>query len=153
MSGFRKFLLRGNIIDLAVAVVLGVAFNAVVHALVEYMITPLVTAIVGNRVNFSSLSFTVGTATLDYGQVINEAITFVVIATVVYWLIVAPSAKLTAIATRNKAATNRECPECLSTIPAAARRCMYCTAEVIAARAPADAPAPRRARHGYLAAE
>jgi large conductance mechanosensitive channel len=151
MSGFRKFLMRGNIIDLAVAVVIGVAFNAIVHAVVTDMITPLITAVVGNRVDFSALYFTAGGARFYYGAVINEVISFLLIAAVAYWLIVAPSARLTAIATRNKAATNRECPECLSTIPAAARRCMYCTAEVIAARA--DAPAPRRARHGYLASE
>ena len=148
MSGFRKFLMQGNIIDLAVAVVIGVAFNAVVQALVKDMITPLITAIAGKRYDFSSLTFGVGSATLKYGVVINDVISFLVIAAVVYWLIVAPSAKLTAIATRNKAATNRECPECLSTIPVAARRCMYCTAEVAPAQVRADAPAPRRARHG-----
>jgi len=153
MSGFRKFLMRGNIIDLAVAVVIGLAFNAIVQALVKDMITPLIAAMVGDRVNFNSLSFGVGTATLTYGAVINAAVAFVAIATVVYWLIVAPSAKLTAIATRNKAATTRDCPECLSTIPVAAKRCMYCTAEVAPAAPPADRPAPRRARHGYLASE
>jgi large conductance mechanosensitive channel len=153
MSGFRKFLMQGNIIDLAVAVVIGVAFNAIVQALVKDMITPLITVIVGNRVNFSSLSFGIGGATFTYGAVINEVISFLVIAAVVYWLIVAPSAKLTAMATRNKAATDRQCPECLSTIPVAARRCMYCTVELAPVRPPADGPAPRRARHSYLASE
>jgi large conductance mechanosensitive channel len=153
MSGFRKFLMRGNIIDLAVAVVIGVAFNAIVQALVKDMITPLITAIVGDHIKFSNLSFKVHGTTFTYGGVINEAISFLVIAAVVYWLIVAPAARLTALANRNKARTDRQCPECTSTIPVAARRCMYCTAEVAPVQPPADAPAPRRARHGYLASE
>jgi large conductance mechanosensitive channel len=154
MGGFRKFLMRGNIIDLAVAVVIGVAFNALVQSLVKDMITPLITAIVGGRVNFNNLSFGIGKSTFAYGIVINTAISFFVIAAVVYWFIVAPAAKLTALANRNKAATDRQCPECMSTIPVAAKRCMYCTAEVPPVQPPpADLPAPRRARHGYLAPE
>ena len=153
MSGFRKFLMRGNIIDLAVAVVIGVAFNAIVQALVKDMITPLITAIVGDHLNFNSLSISVNGATLTYGAVINATISFLVIAAVVYWLIVAPTARLTALANRNKAATDRQCPECTSTIPIAARRCMYCTAEVAPISPPANPSSPRRARHGYLASE
>jgi large conductance mechanosensitive channel len=153
MSGFRKFLMRGNIIDLAVAVVIGLAFNALVQSLVKDMITPLITAIIGDRVNFSNLAFAVGKSTFYYGTVINEAISFFVMATVVYWLIVAPTARLTALANRNKAATDRQCPECTSTIPVAAKRCMYCTSEVPPVPPPTDVPAPRRPRHGYLAPE
>jgi large conductance mechanosensitive channel len=156
MSGFRKFLMRGNIIDFAVAVVIGVAFNAIVQALVKDMITPLITAIIGDRIDFNSLSFKVHNATFTYGAVINAAISFLVIAAVIYWLVVAPTAKVTALANRNKAATDRQCPECTSTIPVAARRCMYCTSEVARVPAPTlagDAPAPRRPRHGYLAPE
>ena len=153
MSGFRKFLMRGNIIDLAVAVVIGVAFNAIVQALVKDMITPLIAAIVGNHINFNSLSFSVNGATLTYGAVINAAVSFLVIAAVVYWLIVAPAARLTTLANRNKAAIDRQCPECTSTIPIAARRCMYCTSEVAPIAPPANGPSPRRARHGYLASE
>jgi large conductance mechanosensitive channel len=153
MGGFRKFLMRGNIIDLAVAVVIGVAFNAIVQALVKDMITPLITAIVGDHINFNSLSVSVNGATLTYGAVINAAISFLVIAAVVYWLIVAPAARLTALANRNKAATDRQCPECTSTIPIAARRCMYCTADVAPISPPANVSSPRRARHGYLASE
>ena len=130
MSGFRKFLMRGNVLDLAVAVVIGVAFNAIVQALVKYMITPLITAITGNGKPFSNLSFTVHNSQFTYGQVINALLSFVVIAAVIYWLVVAPAAKLTALANRNKAATDRPCPECLSQIPVGARRCMYCTSEV-----------------------
>jgi large conductance mechanosensitive channel len=153
MSGFRKFLTRGNIIDLAVAVVIGVAFNAIVQALVRDMIMPLITAIMGDHVNFNNLSFTVRGATFTYGAVINEVVSFLVIAAVVYWLIVAPAARLTALANRNKAATDRPCPECTSVIPIAAKRCMYCTAEVPPVAPPTNVPAPRRARHGYFAAE
>ena len=149
MGGFRKFLMRGNLIDLAVAVVIGVAFNAIVQALVADLITPLITAITGNRLNFSKLSFTVHHSQLTYGAVINAAISFIVIAAVVYWLIVAPAAKMTAIANRNKAATERPCPECLSEIPVAAKRCMYCTSEVSPLPPPAavDKAPSRRARH------
>jgi large conductance mechanosensitive channel len=148
MGGFRKFLMRGNLIDLAVAVVIGVAFNAIVQALVADMVTPLITAITGNKINFSKLSFTVHNSHFSYGAVINSAISFIVIAAVVYWLIVAPAAKMTAIANRNKAATERQCPECLSEIPVAAKRCMYCTSEVSPVPPPVvDKAPPRRARH------
>jgi large conductance mechanosensitive channel len=153
MGGFKKFLMRGNIIDLAVAVVIGVAFNALIQALVNDMITPLITAITGDHIDFGSLSFKIGSSKFTYGAVINAAIAFFVIAAVVYWLIVAPAAKLTALANRNKAASDRHCPECTSTIPVAARRCMYCTSEVPPVPAAADVPAPRRARHGYFAPE
>jgi len=153
MSGFRKFLIRGNIIDLAVAVVMGVAFNAIVQALVEDMITPLITAAVGTRIKFNALHFHLGRTLFTYGAVLNAAVSFLIIAAVVYWLIVAPAAKMTALANRNKAATDRPCPECLSTIPAGARRCMYCTAEVAPVDLLSDVRPPRRPRHGFLAPE
>jgi large conductance mechanosensitive channel len=129
MSGFRQFLLRGNLIDLAVAVVIGVAFNAVVQALISDLITPLIAAVIG-KPNFSHLFFTVDSSRFLYGSFVNAALSFVVIATVVYFLIVAPAARLMAISQRNQAATERECPECLSQIPVAARRCSYCTSAV-----------------------
>jgi large conductance mechanosensitive channel len=153
MRGFRKFLMQGNMIDLAVAVVIGVAFNAIIQALVKDMITPLITAIVGDRINFNSLAFYLGASKFTYGAVVNAAISFLVIAAVVYWLIVAPSARVTALANRNKVATERQCPECLSTIPVGASRCMYCTAEVPPVAPPSDVRAPRRPRHGFLAPE
>jgi large conductance mechanosensitive channel len=117
------------------------------------MIGPLITAIVGGHINFNNLSFTINGSVFTYGAVINAAISFLIIASVVYWLIVAPAAKLTALANRNKDATDRQCPECTSTISVAAKRCMYCTAEVPPVPAQTDVPAPRRARHGYFAAE
>lgn len=131
MGGFKQFLFRGNLIDLAVAVVVGVAFNAVVHALVTDLITPLIAA-VGGKPHFSGLSFTVNGSDFDYGSFLNQLVSFVVIAAVVYYLIVAPAARFTAITERNKVATERECPECLSQIPVAARRCKFCTAPVSA---------------------
>jgi large conductance mechanosensitive channel len=155
MRGFRKFLMQGNIIDLAVAVVIGVAFNAIVQALVKYMITPLITAITGSKQPFSGLSFTVHHSQFSYGEVINAALAFLIIAAVIYWLVVAPTAKLTALATRNKIATQRECPECTSMIPVAAKRCMYCTSEVPPVPPPpvTDKPTSRRARHGLIATD
>lgn len=129
MSGFKKFLFRGNLIDLAVAVVIGVAFNAVVHALVNDLITPLIAA-VGGKPNFGGLFFRVHGSKFLYGDFVNQVISFVVIAAVVYYLIVAPATRITTLAARRKEVTERDCPECLSTIPLAARRCKFCTAEV-----------------------
>jgi large conductance mechanosensitive channel len=154
MSGFKKFLMRGNLIDLAVAVVIGVAFNAIVQALVKGLVTPLIAAIGGqHQKDFSKLFFTLHGAQFYYGAVINAVLSFVVIAAVVYFLIVAPANRLTALAARKQAATTRECPECLSQIPVAAGKCMYCTSQVPPVPAPADVPLPRQARHRHLAAE
>jgi large conductance mechanosensitive channel len=126
MKGFKSFLLRGNLVDLAVAVVIGVAFNAVVQALVAYIITPLISAI-GGKPNFGSLRVHVGQGVISYGLFLNALIGFVIIAAVVYFLIVAPVAKLLSLADRRKAAVERECPECLSQIPVRATRCRFCT--------------------------
>jgi large conductance mechanosensitive channel len=129
VKGFRKFLMRGNVIDLAIAVVVGTAFTAVVTAVVQDLITPLIAAI-GGKPNFGNLSFTVHHSTFAYGAFINALISFLIIAAVVYYLIVAPVAKVTARVERNKVATTRDCPECLSSIPAAATRCSFCTVSV-----------------------
>jgi large conductance mechanosensitive channel len=153
MKGFRKFLMQGNIINLAVAVVIGGAVNAIIQARVKDKITPLIAALIGDRIKISARHLKVGTAVLTYGAVVNAAISFLVIAAVVYWLIVAPADRVTALANRNKAATDRQCPECLSTIPVGAKRCMYCTSEVAPEPPPTVAPTTRRARHGFLAQE
>ncbi|HYZ57063.1 MAG TPA: large conductance mechanosensitive channel protein MscL [Streptosporangiaceae bacterium] len=129
MNGFRKFLLRGNLVDLAVAVVIGTAFTAMVTALVKDLITPLIAA-VGGKPNFSNLSFTVNHSRFAYGDFINAVAAFVIVAAVVYFLVVLPIAKITKMVTRKKEATERKCPECLSEVPVAARRCKYCTAEL-----------------------
>lgn len=129
MSGFRKFLLRGNLIDLAVAVVIGTAFTAIVTALVRDLITPLIAA-AGGKPNFGNLSFTVNTSKFAYGDFINTLVTFVIIAAVVYFLIVVPVGRLLDMLARKQAATERECPQCLSSIPVAARKCRYCTSDL-----------------------
>jgi large conductance mechanosensitive channel len=133
MGGFKKFLLRGNLVDLAVAVVIGLAFAAVIKALVADLITPLIAAI-GGQPDFSALTFTVNTSTFHYGDFINELITFVIIAAVIYFLVVLTVTRIMARSTAETEATERECPECLSKIPLAARRCMYCTAEIAPAQ-------------------
>jgi large conductance mechanosensitive channel len=129
VKGFRQFIARGNLIDLAIAVVIGTAFTALVTALVADLITPLIAAIAG-KPNFSALQFTVHHSTFLYGSFINAALSFLIVAAVVYYLIVAPMTTITTRMNRNKAATERDCPECLSTIPIAATRCKFCTAEV-----------------------
>jgi large conductance mechanosensitive channel len=129
VKGFRNFISRGNLIDLAVAVVIGTAFTAVVTALVTDLITPLITAIAG-KPDYSKLIFTVHGSKFLYGSFINAALSFLIIAAVVYFLIVAPMTRITSRFQRNVEVTTRDCPECLSTIPIAASRCMYCTAQV-----------------------
>jgi large conductance mechanosensitive channel len=129
VKGFREFLTRGNLIELAVAVVIGTAFTAIVTAIVADLITPLIAAI-GGKPDFSSLTFTINHSTFRYGAFLNALISFLIIAAVVYFLVVKPMAALLARMTRAKAATERGCPECLSSIPIAARRCKYCTAQV-----------------------
>jgi large conductance mechanosensitive channel len=129
VKGFREFITRGNLLELAVAVVVGTAFTAVVTAIVKDLITPLIAAI-WKQPNFSTLTFTVHGSRFLYGDFINALIAFVIIALVVYFLIVLPMAKLIMRMERNKEATERDCPECLSSIPLAATRCKYCTVEV-----------------------
>ena len=129
VKGFREFITRGNLLELAVAVVVGTAFTAVVTAIVKDLITPLIAAI-WRQPNFSTLTFTVHGSKFLYGDFINALIASVIIALVVYFLIVLPMAKLIMRLERNKEATERDCPECLSAIPLAATRCKYCTVEV-----------------------
>ena len=130
LKDFKAFLLRGNVVDLAVAVVIGAAFGAVVTALVKDLLTPLL-AIPG-KTDFSSLSFTINHSQFLYGDFVNVLISFVSIAAAVFFFVVKP---VNALMARRKTepdvdSTTRECPECLSSIPSAARRCAFCTAEV-----------------------
>ena len=129
VKGFRDFIARGNLIDLAVAVVIGTAFTAIVTAIVKDLITPLIGAIWGTH-NFSDLTFQVHKSTFAIGDLLNAAVSFLVIAAVVYFLIVKPMTLLMSRVHRAAEVTTRDCPECLSTIPLAASRCMYCTAQV-----------------------
>jgi large conductance mechanosensitive channel len=135
MGGFKQFLLRGNVIDLAVAVVMGGAFGAVVTALVKDLITPLIAAIVG-KPDFSYLGFTINGAKFPVGDFVNAAVAFLLVATAVYFFIVLPVNTLTARMRRGEASpdpTTKKCPECLSEIPIAARRCAFCTSVIGAA--------------------
>jgi len=134
MKDFKEFLLRGNLVDLAVGIVIGIAFAAVISALVADLITPLIAAI-GGKPDFGNLSFTINGSHFLYGHFINALITFVVIAAVVFYLVIKP---VNALMARRRTeppfeSETRPCPECLSEIPRAARRCAFCTAEVGAA--------------------
>ncbi len=128
MQGFKAFLLRGNIVDLAVAVVIGVAFVALVTAFVEDFITPLIAAI-GGQQDFSGLDFKINDSVFLYGHFLNALIAFVLIAAVVYFLVVLPINALIARARREPPAdpTSKKCPECLCEVPIQARRCAVCT--------------------------
>jgi large conductance mechanosensitive channel len=131
VSGFRKFLLRGNVVDLAVAVVIGAAFGAVVQALVKDLITPVIGAF-GGVPDFSALFFTVNGSRFLIGDFINALLAFIVIAAVVYYFVVLPVGRLMDRSAPEppKPAPTRECPYCLSKIPRAARRCAFCTADL-----------------------
>jgi large conductance mechanosensitive channel len=130
LKGFRTFILRGNVVDLAIAVVLGVAFNAVIAALVKDLVTPLIAAIVG-KPDFSGLTFTINGSSFLYGDVINAILAFLAVAAVIYFVVVVPMNRLAARRAKGDVeVSTRECPECLSTIPKAARRCSFCTVVV-----------------------
>jgi large conductance mechanosensitive channel len=135
LKEFREFILRGNPVDLAVAVVIGTAFTAVVTSLVEDLITPLIGTFVGKR-DFSGLSFTVNESEFRYGNFINALLTFLPVATVLFFFVVKPvNALLSRMRTEPPVAKEtHQCPECLSEIPMAARRCAFCTTQVAAAR-------------------
>jgi large conductance mechanosensitive channel len=132
MSGLRKFILRGNVVDLAIAVVIGAAFTAVVQALVKDIITPII-GIFGGVPEFSALSFTINSSRFLIGDFINALLAFVVIAAVVYYFVVVPVGRLLDRFSPAPAAPTptRECPECLSKMPVKARRCAFCTAVVV----------------------
>ena len=131
LRDFRQFILRGNLVDLAVAVVIGAAFGAVISALVKDLVTPLIAAI-GGKQDFSSLSFTINGSRFLYGDFLNALLAFLVIAAVVFFLVIRPVNLLLARMRPEPAVDEetRRCPECLSDIPAPARRCAFCTAEV-----------------------
>jgi large conductance mechanosensitive channel len=124
---FRDFILRGNVVDLAVAIVIGVAFAAVVTALVKDIITPIIAAF-GGTPNFSAIYFTIHNSKFLVGDFINAVVAFVIIAAVVFFFVVRPVNGL--LARRRTALTTRDCPYCLSSIPLKATRCAFCTAEL-----------------------
>ena len=131
LRDFKAFLLRGNVVDLAVAVVIGAAFGAVVQALVKDLLTPIIAAIVG-KPNFSALTFTIHGSQFSYGDFINAAIVFLSVAAAVFYFVVVPVNALMARSRREPPPEpdTRNCPECLSVIPQQARRCAFCTAQI-----------------------
>lgn len=129
MRGFKQFILRGNVLDLAVAVVMGAAFGAVVTALVKDLITPIIAALVG-KPDFSGIAFEVNNSKFLIGDFINAVVSFVLIAAAVYFFVVLPVNTLLARIRRGEAPpdpTTKKCPECLSEVPIGARRCAFCT--------------------------
>ena len=132
LQGFKKFLLRGNVVDLAVAVVIGAAFGAVITSLVTNVLTPLIAAIAG-KPDFSELSLTIHNSKITYGLFLNALISFLLVAAAVYFFLVAPMNAYTERRNRGVAPadpTTKKCPECLSEIPIAAKRCAFCTSVV-----------------------
>jgi large conductance mechanosensitive channel len=141
MKDFKAFLLRGNLVDLAVAVVIGVAFTAVVTAFVNSLITPLIKAIFGGKNQFAGLYFTLNGSKFTYGAFLNALLSFVIIAAVVFFLVIKPVNSLSArLGMAPKEEPMRDCPECLSKVPEAATRCAYCTTQ-LAPAAPASTTA------------
>lgn len=133
LSGFRAFLLRGNVVDLAIAVVIGAAFGAVVAALVKDLITPLIAAI-GGKPNFAGLYFTINNSRFLYGDFINAVLAFLIVAAVIYYFVVVPyNGLMERFRPQPEPAPTQDCPFCKSNIPAAATRCPFCTSEIAAA--------------------
>ena len=129
LNGFKKFVMRGNVIDLAVAVVMGGAFGAVVTALVKDLLTPIIAAVVG-KPDFSQIVFTVHGSKFPIGDFINAAVGFLLIALAIYVFVIVPMNALTARLKRGEVPpdpTTKKCPECLSEVPIAAKRCAFCT--------------------------
>lgn len=127
---FKAFIMKGDVIDLAVGVVMGLAFNAVVTAFITDIITPLIG--VAGKVNFATLTYTVNGSTFLVGTFVNALISFVTLAIVVFFFLVKPVTKMKEFGTKKKPApaTTKQCPECLSTIPLAAKRCAFCTSKL-----------------------
>jgi large conductance mechanosensitive channel len=133
VKGFRSFLLRGNVVDLAVGIVIGAAFTAVVNGFVKAFLTPIVGLVTHKAGDFESASFDVSGVTFPYGVMISALISFLLIAAVVYYGVVLPVNRLhQRFAPKKEGMATHECPECLSTIPVAARRCSFCTVEIAA---------------------
>ena len=133
LKGLRQFLLGGNVIDLAVAVVIGAAFGGVVTALVKDLLTPLIAAVVGTP-DFSALIFEINGSRFLIGDFINALVGFILIGAAVYFFVVVPVNNLMARIRRGEPvpdATTKTCPECLSTVPIAARRCAHCTSTLV----------------------
>ena len=134
---FRKFVLRGNVVDLAVGIVIGAAFTTVVNAVVNNLITPLISVVYGGH-TFSKAVFHLRGNEFAYGAVINALVTFLIVAAVVFFFVVQPINKLNEITMRNKDTeeeTTKKCPHCLSVVPKEATRCKFCTSTLTAKKA------------------
>jgi len=129
MSGFKNFIMRGNLVELAVAVVIGTQFSNLVKQFVSSFVNPLLSLAGGTR-DFGNLTLKVGKAVFTYGQFVTAALSFLISALVVYFILVLPVSRLLQLLERNRAATTRDCPECTMSIPVAARRCPECTTEI-----------------------
>lgn len=129
MSGFKKFLFRGNLVELAIAVVLGAAFSALITAFVNAFIGPLL-ALLGGKPDFSDLSFKINKTTFPYGVFLTALISFVIMAAIIYFVVVVPITHLLERMNKAEESTEHECPHCLSDIPKLATRCKFCTAEI-----------------------
>jgi large conductance mechanosensitive channel len=138
LSDFKQFILRGNVVDLAVGIVIGAAFAAVVQAMVRDLLTPLIAAIF-HQPDFGSLTFKLNKSVFRYGDFLNLVIAFITIAIAVFFFVVKPINTLIALSRHGRSPdpTTRKCPECLSEIPLKARRCMFCTV-VVATAEPAN---------------
>jgi len=133
LSGFKQFILRGNVLDLAVAVVMGAAFTSVVNAFVKDLLTPLIAAVAG-KPDFSAIGLTVNGSRLLIGDFLNAVIAFVMVAAAVYFFVVLPVNSLIARMRRGEAPpdpTTKKCPECLSEVAIGARRCAFCTSPLV----------------------
>ncbi|MFF7633935.1 large conductance mechanosensitive channel protein MscL [Kitasatospora sp. NPDC008050] len=131
LKGFRDFMMRGNVIDMGVGIVIGSAFTAVVTGFVKAFLTPLVGVVVGATGDFSSSSWKVMGVTFPYGEFLNVLIAFIMTAAVLYFCVVLPVTKATArYLPKKPKVAKRPCPECLTEIPEAATRCSACTAQV-----------------------
>ena len=127
LKGFKDFILRGNVVDLAVGIMIGAAFNSVISSFVKDLMTPLIAAIF-RQPNFGNLTFTVNGSQFLYGDFLNNLLSFLITAISVYFFVVIPINKLNGLMRKNPPAevTVKQCPECLSSIPVKARRCAYC---------------------------
>jgi large conductance mechanosensitive channel len=133
LKGFKQFVLRGNVLDLAVAVVIGGAFGKIVAALVKDLLTPLI-AVVGGKPDFSAIHFTVRGTSFAIGDFVNEVVSFLLVAVAIYFFVVAPVNALNERRKRGQAPpdpTTKTCPECLTEVPIAARRCAACTSVLV----------------------
>jgi large conductance mechanosensitive channel len=132
IKDFKAFVLRGNVVDLAIAVVIGAAFGAVVQAFVKDIVTPLIS--IPGKADFQNLTFTINGSVFRYGDFLNVVIAFVSIAAAVFFLVVKPVNRMRGVKPEQDQ-DMRECPECLTSIPAAAHRCSACTAKLTPVRA------------------